>query len=152
MKVKVDTSNPELLKKPEYKPLEAGKYAFEVANDLQVTMSKANKPMIHVELMCISETPEGAKGTVVFDTISLTKEARARYDRLACLCKACGVEPDASGEVDLEAFKGKQLYAMVTQGSYQVDPTTNKVPAPGYSGPTATKFNNKIDEYLFANS
>lgn len=149
-KVRVDTSNPEILKKPEFKPLEPGTYVFEIANELAITRSGTNQPKIHVELMCVSETPEGAKGTLVFDEISLTQKARERYDRFACLCKAVGIEPDSEGNVELDLFKGKQLKAVVKQDSYQVNPSTNKVPTPGYSGPTATKFTNKVEEYLFS--
>jgi hypothetical protein len=147
MKVSVDTNNPEVLKKPEFKPLEPGIYTFEISNDLAVTTSKAGKPMIEVQLVCVTDC-EG-KGTQVRDYVSLTPEARQRYDVFACLCKACGIKEDAGGEVDLAQFKGIQLKARVIQEAYKVDPTTKKAPTPGYTGPTETKFSNKVDEYLF---
>ncbi len=148
MKVSVDTRNPDVLKKPEYKPLEPGTYTFEIANDLAITQSSTGNPQIKIELVCVDET-EGVKGHKVYDFISLTEKARARYDVFACLCKACGVTEDASGEVNLEQFKGLRLKAVVKQESYVVNPTTGKRPEPGYTGPTVTKFTDRIDEYLF---
>ena len=150
-KVRVDTSNEEVLKKPEFIPIEPGIYTFEIANDLAIATSTKGKPMIEVHLVCVDEV-ESVKGKQVRDYISLTVEARQRYDVFACLCKACGVKEDASGEIDLEQFKGLKLKARVVQEPYKVDPTTKKRPAAGYTGPVETKFNNKVDEYLFENS
>jgi len=134
-KVSVDTSNEELLKKPVYVPIEPGIYEFEIDNDLEVTQSNAGKPMIGVKLVCIDQN-EAVIGKSVTDYISMTPEARKKYDRFATLCKACGVKEDAAGEIDLEQFRGLKLRANIKQETYK-------------KKDGSTGISNKVDEYLF---
>jgi hypothetical protein len=136
MTVKIDTNNPELLKTPEFQPLEPGKYRFEVANDLKVENAKTGKqsPMIAVELRCVDEEHKGKK---VNDNIVLTQDTQWKF---AQFCKACGIESDANGEVDLSQFRGCVLEAEVSTEPF----TYQKGAKIGQKG-----LSNRVARYLF---
>jgi len=113
--VKVDKDNPDLLKQPEIKVLKSGRHLFEVVNQLKVVKTRdgqSNK--VEVELVCQDDGDD--KGAKVFDTISLRKTAEWK---LAQFAVACGVttkeELEATGEIDLDLFKGESVEAMTAQ-------------------------------------
>lgn len=136
--VNIDTSNPELLKKPIYQPIEPGTYTFEVANDLEVVKSQSsNNLKINLELVVIDGQEKGRK---VFDTLVISPKSMWK---IAQFSKSCGVE-STGNQLDLKQFKGKVCSAVVKQEAAK---NTDGSPKLGPDG--VQQFKNVVDEYLF---
>lgn len=130
--VKVDVSNPDLLKRPEFVPMTAGKHLLKITKQLKVTTAKgSDNKIIPVEFESQNEGEDFGKK--VWDTLVLIPTCEWKTAQLA---KACGVSIGANGEIDLNDFPGCTCEAMIKQETYKKA-----------DGSTAVK--NTITQYLF---
>jgi hypothetical protein len=130
--IKIDVSNPDLGKQPDFHPFPTGKYQFCVSKPLIITKAQKTENMIiNLEL----EISDGEyKGRKVFDRLTLIKSSEWKtYQFAACL----GIDIKSSGgEIDLEEFTGRVGECMIGQETY-TKPT----------GETVLK--NVVTRYLF---
>ncbi len=122
--VNIDATNPDNFQAR--KPLPAGKYVFEIANDLVVTQAKppsVNK-LIKVELRCADEGEQ--KGRVVFDNIVLTKKAEFKLCHLVLAADSQSKDDMANG-IDLELLKGCMVEAEISLEPPRKDPITGQM-------------------------
>lgn len=121
--VNVDTANPDNFQPR--KPIPAGKYVFEIANDLVVTKAKSSENnIIKIELRCQAE--DEYKGRVVFDNIVLTKKAEFKLCHLV-LAAGTQTKEDMGNGVDLELLKGAVLEAEISLEPPRKDPATGVI-------------------------
>ena len=122
--VNIDTTNPDNFQAR--KPIPAGKYVFEIANDLVVTAAKppSTNNIIKVELRCADEGEH--KGRVVFDNIVLTKKAEFKLCHLA-LAAGTQTKDEMSSGIDLELFKGQMVEVEVSLEPPRKDPVTGVI-------------------------
>lgn len=129
--IKVDTSNPDLLKKRVFKVVSPDTYTFEVANDLKVEPAKSSQnQIVKIQLRVLDDGE--FKGEGVFDTlvISADPETRKKCEwKTAQFAVACGVcQPEDInniGEIDLSEFKGRACRA-TTGVKTTTNPTTQE--------------------------
>ncbi len=121
--VNIDATNPDNFQPR--KPIPAGKYVFEIANDLVVVKAKSSdNNIIKVELRCADEGEH--KGKIVYDNIVLTKKAEFKLCHLALAAGTQSKDEMASG-IDLELFKGQMVEADVTLEPPRKDTATGQI-------------------------
>lgn len=134
--VNIDAANPNNFQTR--KPVPAGEYLFEVANDLVVTKAKppSENMLIKVELRVRDEGEH--LGSLVFDNIVLTKKAEFKLCHLALAAGTQTKEEMASG-VDLDLLKGTVVRALVSLEPAHRDPVTGQMYDEG----------NRVKRYIF---
>ena len=147
--IKVDTSNPDLFKPPEFPVLSPGIHMFAVAemSDWEDSKSNPNNKTKSLQFKCQDEDEN--KGTTVFERFVLIdpndtseKAAKGRkinQQNMTTFCLACGVttkdEIIATGELPLEKCVGAFFKA------------ETKVSTSTYQGQTRTQA--EIKKYLY---
>lgn len=114
-----------------------GDYLFEIANDLVVEKAKSSQNnVVNVELRCQDDGP--AKGSVVFDTIALTKKAEWK---LCHLVLAAGTQSKA--EMKADGIELSLLKGQIVKAGVDIQPARS---APD-GGQYAAK--NRVTQYCF---
>lgn len=113
--IKVNLANPEDLKRPTFEPVEPGTYRFVVTNKLKVEKAQSSDNMkIEVELTSISENIKGRK---VFDVLLPGHPKMAwKFNQFIV---ACGITPDASGNINLDDCFNREVEAVIKQEVYE---------------------------------
>ena len=121
--ITVDTSNPDLTKKREFTPIDAGIYTLEVKNDLTLEDSKANPENKIVKLELVVQDDGEFKGRNIFDNLVImgvgaTDKSKAGCEqKIASFAMACGVltkdQVEAGEGIDLDLFKGCVCQAQI---------------------------------------
>ena len=137
----INTTNvDELLKKRNFDPIPAGLYTFEVANDLKIEKSKSSANQV-VKLELVVQDEGDFRGRKVFDNLVICADpaTRSKTDwKIAQFAVATGLyTKDTLDEIDLDAFKGAVLNAVVG-----VEASTNQITK-------EVKQKNKVKEYIF---
>lgn len=121
--VNVDATNPANFKHK--KPIPAGKYVFEIANDLVVVKSGSSENnIIKVELRCADEGEH--KGSIVFDNMVLTKKAEFKLCHLV-LAAGTQTKDEMANGVELDLLKGSMVEADIIVEPPTKNPTTGQV-------------------------
>jgi hypothetical protein len=119
--IKVDTSNPDLFKPPEFPILPAGIHTFAVSELSDFESAKEGMNLVcKLEATCQDEEPAENKGVKVFENFvlitepSTSKQVTAKKlneQRMAQFCLACGVttkdQIEATGELPIKACSGQ---------------------------------------------
>jgi len=126
--VSLDVSDDSLFEQKSFDPIPAGKYEFEIAKELRITVAQSGNKIINVELRCVDDKEDGRyKGRVVFDTIVLTKKAMWKLTSLAMAAGMTEEEIKANGGVDLDQLQGCVVKARVDIEPERLLPDGRKV-------------------------
>ena len=121
--VTIDSTNPSNFQMR--KPIPAGTYVFEIANDLVVSKAKSSENnIIKVELRCNDDGEH--KGSVVFDNIALTKKAEFKLCHLV-LAAGTQTKEEMSSGIDLDLLKGRMVEVEVSLEPPRKDPVTGQI-------------------------